>query len=126
MKVLLYNLHRELEPGPVALDAGNLWNFVTSGRAICIQGRPENLKNKPRQRNLWVGDAFEWRPKARLAQSANPAPDSAASALCIRSPVPFSSQFASPVNATPLRRIYVVAKRILHLRISTKERIVYE
>jgi transposase len=27
---------------------------------------------KPRQRNLWVTDAFEWRPEVRLARPATP------------------------------------------------------
>jgi len=51
--------------------------------------RKAPLKRKPRRRNLWVSDTFEWRSEARLAQPANPVPDSAASALCIRSPLPF-------------------------------------
>lgn len=35
---------------------------------------------QPRRRNLWVTERFEWRPGSRLAQPANPMPDSAASA----------------------------------------------
>ena len=38
--------------------------------------------NKSRRRNLWVTDTLQWRPRARLAQPANPMRDSAASAFC--------------------------------------------
>ena len=36
---------------------------------------------RPRRRNLWVTDAVQWAPEARLAQPANPMWDSAASAF---------------------------------------------
>jgi len=42
-----------------------------------------------RRRNLWVTDALQSAPEARLAQPANPMWDSAASAFPVRSQLPF-------------------------------------
>jgi len=63
----------------------------------------------PRQNNLWVTGTFEWRPEPRLAQPANAMLDGAASAVCVRSQLPFEPSLPSPLNATPLavRRQYI-------------------
>src|SRR5438552_1503039 len=82
--------------------------FLCSTRLLCKAGyvyslnrglnqrTPEVSLFKPRQRNLWVADTFEWRQDPQLAQPANPMPDSAAFSFLLFVASCLSNQFALP------------------------------